>query len=353
MTHPNLLPRRHFLQQSSALALGTSAAAGTLLDPRARADDPPKSKPSLIWANLLHLGTNMWCDWSNPATPHPNVAPSKTHPSEKPLWGELTNAMADAGMNLLVIDLGEGVRYDSHPELAVDGSWTPAQLRDELARLRAKGIEPIPKLNFSASHDAWLGPYARMLSTDTYYSVCKNLIAEVSTLFDKPRFFHLGMDEETAEHQINYEYVVIRQHDLWWRDFLFLVDQVEKAGPRPWIWSDYIWKHKDTFLNRMPKSVVQSNWYYGRDFGPDRPMSSAYDWLAAAGYDQIPTGSNWSIPDNFALTVDYGASHIPADHLLGFLQTPWKPTLTPHRDHHLAAIAQVQQARSRLNARPQ
>jgi hypothetical protein len=55
---------------------------------------------------------------------------------------------------------------------------------------------------------------------------------EVSDLFDKPRFFHLGMDEENAEDQKWLNHVVIRQHDLWWHDFYFFVDQVEKNGSR-------------------------------------------------------------------------------------------------------------------------
>ena len=38
-----------------------------------------------------------------------------------------------------------------------------------------------------------------------------DLIAEVSELFDGPRFFHIGMDEETFQHQRMYHYVVVRQ----------------------------------------------------------------------------------------------------------------------------------------------
>ena len=81
--------------------------------------------------------------------------------------------MARAGMNMLVIDLGDGIRYESHPEIAVQGAWPPARLREELARLRALGLEPIPKLNFSTAHDAWLHDYSRMVSTPAYYKVSR------------------------------------------------------------------------------------------------------------------------------------------------------------------------------------
>ena len=75
------------------------------------------------------------------------------------------------------------------------------RLRKELARLRKLGLEPIPKLNFSTTHDLWLGPYSRQVSATIYYKVCEDLIDEVTGLFDKPRLFHLGYDEETAQQQ--------------------------------------------------------------------------------------------------------------------------------------------------------
>ena len=106
------------------------------------------------------------------------------------------------------------MKYESHPELAVNGSWSREALEKEIAYAKSLGIELIPKLNFSACHDIWLGEYSRMLSTRVYYQVCADLIAEVCDIF-KPRFFHLGMDEETEEHQRNYDYCVIRNHDLW------------------------------------------------------------------------------------------------------------------------------------------
>lgn len=342
------IARREFMKRTAALSVG-AALAGT-----ASAQDAPAQASggkTMIWGNLLHLGFNMWVDWDYPEGRENYTNMSSTLRFDPPLWNDIIDEMAKSGLNLAVIDLGEGVRYESHPELAVEGSWEPAKLREELAKLRAKGIEPIPKLNFSATHDAWLGPYSRCLSTDTYYKVCRDVIQEAIALFDKPRFFHLGMDEETAEHQRRQLYAVIRQHDLWWHDFLFLVEQVESAGSRPWIWSDYIWEHKDAFLKRMPKSVVQSNWYYSTGFDKEKERYvQAYHDLAEAGYDQIPTGSNWSSPENFGMTVEYIRKNIPQDHLLGFLQTPWKPTLEACRQRHMEAIAQVRDAKAKMEA---
>jgi len=261
------------------------------------------------------------------------------------LWRELVPKMVDAGINLVVLDLGDGVRYDSHPEIAVEGAWSTSQLKDELARLRDVGIEPIPKLNFSACHDVWMGDYARMLSTDTYYEVCKDLIQEIIGLFDKPRLFHLGMDEETYPHQQHFEYVVVRQFDLWWHDLLFLVEQVEKGGSRALFWSDYVWHHPVLFWERMPKSVLQSNWYYGESFDPEIGYVKAYLDLEEHGYDQVPAGANWSCDTNFGDTVEFSRKHITPERLKGFLQTTWQATTAMYRETHLRAIEQVKKAR--------
>jgi hypothetical protein len=301
---------------------------------------------SLIWASLLHLSYNMWsdrqADWLEYVSAEPYLR------FDQSLWDDLLARMAQAGMNMVVLDLGDGVQYASHPEIAVQGAWSIAKLKQELAKARALGLEVIPKLNFSTSHDTWLGPYARMVSTEPYYKVCKDLIEEVIELFDHPRLFHLGMDEETAMHQEHYGYVVVRQYDLWWHDLLYLVEQVQRSGSRAWVWSDYAWHHPELFYQRMPRSVMQSNWYYGDDFGPDVVEARTYTELEAHGYEQIPTGSNWCSDVNFGRTVDFCREHVAAERLKGFMQTIWKPTLEPCRERHLRAIDQVQRARQTL-----
>ncbi|NLN76889.1 MAG: Tat pathway signal protein [Armatimonadetes bacterium] len=305
----------------------------------------------MIWGNLLHLSYNMWNDRETPEleNPNPDTFCNSKLRFDKALWDDLTLKMADSGVNMVVIDLGDGVKYKSHPELAVEGAWSIKELKDELARLRKLGIEPIPKLNFSATHDLWMGRYARMVSTQEYYKVCADLIKECIEIFDKPRLFHLGMDEETFGHQRLMEYIVIRQYDLWWKDFNFLVEQVEKNGSQAWIWSDYIWNHKDEFLNRMSKSVLQSNWYYNASMESDNPTVQNYvnsfKFLESSGYDQIPTGSNYYNPVNFVELVKWCKSNLSADRLKGFMQTPWKPTTEKYREHHYEAIEKIAEAR--------
>lgn len=362
LQNQNSLSRRDFLKRSGYTLAGGATAisfAGCEFLQQASVNKPKDDR--LIFANLVHLGYNMWADrkvddWGGKKKYKEhivkNVAAHDYLRCDQKLWDDIAKKMSEAGMNMMVIDLGEGVKYKSHPELGVRGAWNTKRLKKELAKLRALGIEPIPKLNFSTSHDTWLGEYSRCVSTPTYYKVCGELIAEVCELFDKPRFFHLGYDEESARHQGRYAYVVVRQHEQWWHDFYFFVEQVEKNGVRPWIWSDYVWNHAEEFYKKMPKSVLQSNWYYGTDFSKfeagafdksntTRARIQSYIDLDKQGYDQIPTASNWGAAENFAQTVEFCKKHLSSEHLKGFLQTPWTTTLEPFRDHHIEAIKVV------------
>ncbi|MGI6401317.1 MAG: hypothetical protein ACOX0A_04285 [Thermoguttaceae bacterium] len=333
------LNRRTFIKAGAA-SLAASPILSALAESNALAASPETN--GLIWGLLLHLGRNMWGDCPTAINP-----PVDRFVCDEEFWEELTEKAAKSGLNMIVIDLGEAIQYKSHPEIAVEGAWTVERLREDLERMRKIGLEPIPKLNFSSCHDQWLGDYARMVSTKTYYKVCADLIKEVSEIFHKPRFFHIGYDEETYEHQTTYEYIVIRQKDLWKHDFLFFIEQCEKNGVRPWIWADRGWNHPD-FLEWAPKSILMSNWYYGSDFNPETNIwVKHYLDLHEAGYEQIPTGSNWANDENFDLTVKFGKEHLNDEKLLGYLHAPWAVTEPKFHVKNLGAIDQVVAARTK------
>ena len=89
----------------------------------------------LYWGNLVHLGYNMWYDEDaavpeavKARTPSYNFASRKLR-FDRPTWDAMIDRSVEQGVNMVVIDLGEGVQYESHPELAVEGSWTVEELR--------------------------------------------------------------------------------------------------------------------------------------------------------------------------------------------------------------------------------
>lgn len=284
-----------------------------------------------IWAHLIHLGSNMWHEVGNRKGREHRSTPeaSEVFLFNRQCWNEYTSSLREVGVNTLVVDIGEALRYESHPEIGVLGSWSHSEMKAEIDRLRGLGFELIPKLNFSACHDVWLKDYSRMLSTPIYYKVCRDLIDEVCELF-KPRYFHIGMDEETAGNQKNLLYAVIRSGELWWHDLYYLVDSVERNNARAWIWADASHSNPNEYISKMPRSVVQNNWYYSEHCRGD--ALSEYDkrnleifkLLDQNGFTQVPTASTYLSVNNFPNLTDYCLESISKGSLLGMMQTAWE-----------------------------
>ena len=342
--------------------IGTAAmAAGGVLSGCATRGGLETAKAApFTWGCLLHLGSNMWDDfevgpddWAKSAEEE-KVRPNPFGPSGKrrssyhsyvrchdDIWRKSVDRAAEDGLNLVFIDLGEAMEYPSHPELKVVGTWSVEKVRAELARIRALGLEPCPKLNFSACHDAWLKYYHRMLSTKQYYQVVADVIRDTVEIFDHPRLFHIGYDEEMPIAEFNHFHVTVRAKELWWHDLNYTIAQVTKHGARPVMWSDAMWTGQKEFLKRMSKDVLQSNWYYRSDFSAKKLKwnwefekkggwgetvngAAAFAALEAAGFDQLPCTSNWAEDASADAVVKYCKEHIDPSRLKGFYTAPWK-----------------------------
>ena len=209
-----------------------------------------------IWGILVHLGHNMWAD---------KKAQTELHFDEE-VWNKIVDKCAENGFNTIVLDLGEGVVYPSHPELAIEGSWTSEKVTSEVLRLREKGIELIPKLNFSAHHDAWLQEYGRMVSTSIYYKVCEELIKDAYEMFLHPSFIHIGMDEEDKSHMAafdqSYHMTIMRHDELLVHDINYLVKYVEELGAKCHIWHDPMCSISSEHAQNISKSVIPEVWMY-------------------------------------------------------------------------------------------
>lgn len=324
------IERRTFLK-------GVAAAAASASMPGFAA------KPAEVRAMLYHWGLNQWGE----SLPEgiKSIASGRLCNTEvkfsDDVWKILVKETVAKKMNTVVVDVGEFPVYPSHPELAVKGSRKPEWILKEVRRLKALGLEVIPKLNFSAGHDAWLGEYSRMLTTKPYYQVCRDVIRDTYEMFDKPRYLHIGYDEESFGHQRGFK--CVRTDELWWHDFLFFVKAVESHGMRAWMWSDYGWRHPE-FAEKCPLSVVQNNWYYDEDLdGFDlatmkkkclsRNILELFIKLDKRGFDQIPCSSNWCSQARIKAglgndecmgnLVKFCRKNITPSHLKGFMMAAW------------------------------
>ncbi len=286
-------------------------------------------KDKMIWASLIHLSSHMWDDESCP--PRSWYSPSNwtvNNDVDIDIWDNTIKYYAETGINTVLVDVGDAVLYESHPEICAPDAWSKDFLKKKLDEIRALGMTPIPKLNFSTCHDTWMKEYRRMLSTPIYYKVCADLIKEVCELFGYPALFHLGFDEEKWVFFKRKDMIRVRNEELWMHDLTFLAKECEKYGARPWIWSDAIWEHEEFFLANMSKSILQSNWYYygfqtfpeGNDYNKH---IGAYQLLDEHGFDQVPTCSTWNNSANPHDTLAHGQKYISPERLKGYMTALW------------------------------
>lgn len=217
-----------------------------------------------IYAYTIQLGNNMWYDKEEIPPEDPRYIYSRLpyrscFNKDREAFRMLVDFAKKEGFNTIIVHMGEGYMYKSHPEIALDGAWTEDELKQELSHIRELGMEPIPMLNFSAAHDMWLGKYERMVGTDVYKTVCLELIDEVCRLFDKPKYFHLGLDEETYDSQKYLDFATVRNRVVMKRDMSDFFDVLRKNGVTPWIFYDFYKVSKDDFLEVVGKDVLLSD----------------------------------------------------------------------------------------------
>lgn len=287
----------------------------------------------LMWSLLIHLSRNMWSD-------KPEQGYSRVLKFDEQLWNEIVEYAAEVGINAIVLDVGDAVVYKSHPEISIEGAWSREKVHEEIEKLKKLGIALYPKLNFSTCHDAWLGEYGKIVSTPTYYEVCKDLIHEVIDIFENPEYMHLGMDEEWDDFGIfgrRRDLECSRFNDLYFHDLNFFCDCAREKGSNPWIWADAYWRYPKLFVEKVPKDVLVSPWDYDyllsdRIDLDRKPIvhNSIYE-LPEAGYNVVPCGSNYLTVVNIDHLTRYTMDKADHNHVMGFMMSSWTPTLADRK----------------------
>ena len=351
--------RRDFI--TGALATASLAMTGAAVGKEA-------AKPAFLRSALLHLSHNMWGEYVAPGEKrYPGLKYIDDHVLlVEETWKAVTERMQRRGYNHAVLDIGDAMVFPSHPELAITGSWTADRLRAEIARLKAMGIEAVPKLNFSTGHDGWLKEYGRMISTRKYYEVVKDLINDTCEIFGHPRQFHVGLDEEETLHGKQLPMCIVRRGEFWWHDANYYFECVRKNGAQPICFGvhAYLETGAEMFFRNMPKDVVQNFCLYMSDFDEKdlkrkgeknvmarrRIQKIAYlREIAKKGYQVIGGTSNWVLkpkdwkPTSPIAGPDYPLNHksaegfygflrreVPPEQFAGMISMPWEQ-LTPRR----------------------
>ncbi len=330
----------------------------------------------LLVGSLVHLSCNTGAE---------NTSVDKLTFDES-LWNDIVTETAKNGQNAMFISLGDGVIFNSHPEIAVDGAWTRQRLRKEIQRLAEMGITLMPKMNFSAMHDNWLGMYSRMLGTPTWYHVCRDLILEVCSIFRDATYFHVGMDEEYPKSIHSFEkYGVVRQNELIWHDLNFVLECVREGGLTPVMWDgralgDYDGFKKNispdelvvfqTYYHAVKKehwTRIDSNEMYKTYYSTREPYKymnltyveedpyyvnfreNAFKMLDD-GYDcMFGVSCYYNNPYNTEDTVEMYSEKAPRKQTKGYFTLPWYRTLPEHREAWLKSIRDLSAAIQKYN----
>ncbi|OPZ30522.1 MAG: hypothetical protein BWZ02_00724 [Lentisphaerae bacterium ADurb.BinA184] len=279
----------------------------------------PLSGPLPVRGFLLHIThyDPVWC-----------ARKATERPFDLKVALAVIDAMAEAGLNLLIVDAKDAVAYATHPELARPYTQ-PMQI---LHRLRehafARGIETAVKLNFSQSalhqHNHWFRPYHDLFDNAEYWQRGFQVIDELVAAVRPKRFFHIGMDEDHARSYTQYAAAIQTLHG-----------GLAARSLRTLIWNDSAcaWPaadiHKEKSLyaeERIPRDVIQVVWDYA---GADRAV---LERIRGRGFEV------WGAPGSDVPMVVAMRDALVACGGGGLVLTRWIPCVAENRERLVSRV---------------
>ena len=317
------------------------------------------AKNDKIWSILVRLSYNVLEHRENEAF---------SEQFDDTFWDYVVEESAKSGINMIVLDVNDGLELGSHPEIAKEGCWTRRKMRKEIERCKKLGIEIVPKFNFSTIHSYWMKEYRRKTSTTEYYQFVNDIIKEAYKLFDHPRYIHIGMDEEGAQYCGDSKLSVYRQKDLFWHDLRFLYDCVADTGAMPFLWFNPLFDDPEEYKKRFdPDEAILQPYYYNA-FRKEHwtPVESRSEYvvyynegkykelgikfveqdpylvefrektipLMKEGYLYMPCASVFNRCDwNHHDLVEYFKENAPDEQIVGYMSAPWFRTTWDQKEY--------------------
>ncbi|CAN5385777.1 hypothetical protein BH09SUM1_BH09SUM1_03530 [soil metagenome] len=256
--------RREFLK-GAALIAGGALLSGGLPAGAQPAEAPaaaaPSSGPLSVRAYLMHI-THYDPAWEKKKDTEEKFSIAAAI--------KVLDALKAAGMNMLIVDIEDGVEYASHPEMKKHYSVPIADLKTLSMEAASRGLLFVPKLNFSKSgrnlHDKWMTPHWDLenflAKGPDYWPVAEDVIAEIVETTKPTKFFHIGMDEDHHRSLNQYVTDINRLHGI-----------LTKHNLRPIVWNDTCYEGRNVIAEvhadkmraaepRLPKDIVHLTWDY-------------------------------------------------------------------------------------------
>ncbi len=255
-------------------------------------------------------------------------------PKEKPfdlnVGLEIVDAMAKSGLNFLIIDCADGVKYKSHPELARHYSVPMEYLKKIIKRAQENSITVVPKLNFSQSklhqHNHWFRPHNRLFDNDEYWEKAFEIIDELARIFQPCKYLHIGMDEDHS-----------RAHSQYIRAIKKLQAGLKQKGIRTIIWNDTALKHHmlvhaEKSLaaeDKIPKDIIHVVWDYAH------AQPKIVKRLVKKGFEV------WGAPGRSVERVAQWRDCLLKHGGKGILLTAWIPTIKKNQSKLLRLVREL------------
>lgn len=276
-------------------------------------------------------------------------------PTDPDVFARAIEKMVAADLNLLVVEVEKGLRYESHPKVSADWALSKDTLRGLLDIARRGGMQCVPLLP-SLSHSGYLvNAYPQIAETASVcprhpftHQVLDDLSDELIELFEAT-LFHIGHDEMLSafprhERRSALQCPVCRGGDgaTWFRDsILRWHDRLTSRGLGVMMWADMLlepeamfaaspWQgnvhayhagwpdHFERALDELPRDIIMCDWHYkdGREFPSLR-------YFQDKGFNVLGCPKT-KMGENAFLFTDY-AQRTRTPNLLGMLGTNWSP----------------------------
>lgn len=179
------------------------------------------------------------------------------------LGRQLIETAGRGRMNMLILDIKDGMVYRSHPEISLPGAISQADVAALVELARSYGMDVVPKYNLSTTHLGWILPAVKVpeeVDTEKFWKVAEDVANEIIEVVKPEHYFHAGFDEDRGRNREKYLERLLHMHK-------FLADRKLTTM----IWADqfcYTNLHTgklegpEKILDRVPKDVVMVDWRY-------------------------------------------------------------------------------------------
>lgn len=229
---------------------------------------------------------------------------------------------AEEGMNVLIVDVEDVVKFKSHPQLHRPYSVPLNTYRTLVKEAQAMGLTVVPKLNFARGddmHNAWMHPFDELADINKYCSHAIQLILELTEGLNI-RYFHIGMDEDDRDAE-TFAVTIKAIHD-----------ELARRHIRTLIWADVerrFARHQKfmTAYPVLPRDIILMPWGYA--------AKSSAAWIRKFTEEGFEV---WGCCGENKKNVAMWLKDLNENGGKGLVATCWRPLIRKNKPHLIKTI---------------